>query len=89
MIEQIKKLNCPIYINIWNVESTVSQNDLYRIYEEMNIQKIIKNLHKQGNFDFVFDTHADAIKFVKRGTGVLIELANQRKKFLHAVQLPE
>jgi len=72
----LKKLKAPYYINVWNVESSASQNDLKSIYKDVNVQKIIKNLHKQGNFDFVFENQLDAVKFIKKGTGVALLCSN-------------
>ena len=62
----------PIYINIWNVESSVGISDVHNFYKDLKFKEIIKNSHKQGNFDCIFATHKDAIKFIRRGTGVLI-----------------
>ena len=33
----------------------------------------MKNQHKQGNFDCIFSSKQDAIKFIKHGTGKIKE----------------
>ena len=56
MIKHIGASTGLVYLNIFNVESNVTGDDIKRFYIGLKIKEVIKNNHKQGNFDIVFAT---------------------------------
>ena len=70
MLEEIEKTeNGHIFINIFNIESSATIDDILNFYQNIRIKTIYVNEYKKGNYDLEFDSKEEAIKFITKGTG--------------------
>lgn len=67
MIRFIQSQEEPISINIYNLHYDVKPDDIYDLYGDIQFEI---DYAGKGFFVAVFESKAEAIRFVKAGTGV-------------------